>query len=161
MDARPGKGQDDRVSIRLELMRISPARGEPLVLPSYATDGAAGLDLRADLAVTLQPGERALVPTGIALAIPPGYEGQVRPRSGLALREGVTCLNSPGTVDSDYRGEVGVILVNLGQKPVALSRGERIAQLVIARVERAELAESASLPSTGRGEGGFGHTGKK
>jgi len=148
------------MALRIDVMRISPARGEPLPLPSYATDGSAGVDLRADANVTLAPGERALVPTGIAVAIPRGFEGQVRPRSGLALREGVTCLNSPGTIDSDYRGEVGVILANLGQRTVTLQRGDRIAQLVIARVERAELVESASLPATGRGEGGFGHTGR-
>ncbi len=148
------------MALRIELMRVSPARGEPLPLPSYATGGAAGLDLRADAAVTLQPGERALVPAGFAIAIPPGFEGQVRPRSGLALRDGVTCLNSPGTIDCDYRGEVGVILANLGQKAVTLARGDRIAQLIIAPVARAELAESGSLPPTGRGEGGFGHTGR-
>jgi dUTP pyrophosphatase len=147
------------MALRIELMRVSPARGEPLPLPSYATSGAAGMDLRADVAVTLQPGERALVPAGFSIAIPPGFEGQVRPRSGLALRDGVTCLNSPGTIDSDYRGEVGVILANLGQKPVSVARGDRIAQLIIAPVARAELMESVSLPPTGRGEGGFGHTG--
>jgi dUTP pyrophosphatase len=146
--------------LRIDLMRISPPRGEPLPLPSYATAGAAGLDLRADAAVTLQPGGRALVPTGFAIAIPPGFEGQVRPRSGLALRDGVTCLNSPGTIDCDFRGEVGVILANLGQQPVTLARGDRIAQLIIAPVERAELTESASLPPTARGQGGFGHTGR-
>ncbi|MGZ6124044.1 MAG: dUTP diphosphatase [Myxococcales bacterium] len=146
--------------LRIEVSRLSPARGEPLPLPAYATEGSAGLDLRADAVVTLAPGERALVPTGIALAIPAGFEGQVRPRSGLALRDGLTCLNSPGTVDSDYRGEVSVILVNLGQKPVTVQRGDRIAQLVIARVERAELAEAASLATTSRGGGGFGHTGR-
>lgn len=149
------------MALRIDVMRISPARGEPLSLPSYATDGSAGVDLRADAKVTLAPGERALVPTGIAVAIPRGFEGQVRPRSGLALREGVTCLNSPGTIDSDYRGEVGVILANLGQSTVTLQRGDRIAQLVIAPVERGELVESASLPPTGRGEGGFGHTGDR
>ena len=145
---------------RIDVTRVSPPRGDPLPLPSYATAGAAGLDLRADVAVALAPGERALVPTGISVAIPEGFEGQVRPRSGLALRDGVTCLNSPGTIDSDYRGEVGVILANLGQKAVTLQRGDRIAQLVIAPVERAELVESASLPATGRGAGGFGHTGR-
>ena len=148
------------MALQIDVMRISPARGEPLALPSYATEGAAGFDLRADVAVTLGPGERALVPTGLANAIPPGFEGQVRPRSGLALREGVTCLNSPGTIDSDYRGEVAVILANLGQKSVTLARGDRIAQLVFAAVERAALRESASLPATGRGPGGFGHTGR-
>ena len=146
--------------VRITLTRISPARGDPLPLPSYATAGSAGLDLRADAPVTLAPGERALVPTGLALAIPEGFEGQVRPRSGLAIRDGVTCLNSPGTIDSDFRGEICVVLANLGQKPVKLARGDRIAQLVIASVERAELLEAASLPSTGRGEGGFGHTGR-
>jgi dUTP pyrophosphatase len=148
------------MSVAIPLIRVSPPRGEPLPLPAYATPGSAGLDLRADAPVTLAPGERALVPTGLALAIPEGFEGQVRPRSGLALREGVTCLNSPGTIDSDFRGEVCVILANLGQKAVTLARGDRIAQLVIARVERAELRESASLPETGRGPGGFGHTGR-
>ena len=160
MEALAAKGQDCGVPIRIDLMRIEPGRGEPLPLPSYATEGSAGLDLRADVAVDLSPGARALVPTGLFLAIPPGFEGQVRPRSGLALRNGITCLNTPGTIDSDYRGEVGVILVNLGQKAVALARGDRIAQLVIARVERAELMESVSLPPTGRGGGGFGHTGR-
>ena len=149
------------MAVRIDVMRISPPRGEPLPLPSYATDGAAGLDLRADAPVTLAPGERALVPTGLAIAIPRGYEGQVRPRSGLALREGITCLNSPGTIDSDFRGECCVVLANLGQKPVAIARGDRIAQLVVAAVERADLAESASLPPSGRGEGGFGHTGHR
>ena len=158
---RGGSGVIETIMpLRIDVMRISPARGEPLPLPSYATGGASGLDLRADMAVTLGPGERLLVPTGLAIAIPPGFEGQVRPRSGLALREGVTCLNTPGTIDSDYRGEVAIILANLGQKPVALQRGDRIAQLVIARVERAELNESGSLPPTHRGEGGFGHTGR-
>jgi dUTP pyrophosphatase len=145
--------------LRIDVLRISPPRGDPLPLPSYATAGSAGMDLRADVAVSLAPGERALVPTGLVLAIPEGYEGQVRPRSGLALREGVTCLNSPGTIDSDFRGECCVILANLGEKPVKIARGDRIAQLVIAKVERAELAESASLPFTSRGQGGFGHTG--
>jgi len=101
------------------------------------------------------------VPTGLVVAIPPGFEGQVRPRSGLALREGVTCLNSPGTIDSDYRGELAVILANLGQHTVAIQRGDRIAQLVIAPVERAELRETSSLPGSGRGSGGFGHTGRR
>jgi dUTP pyrophosphatase len=148
------------MSVPIEVARISPPRGQPLPLPSYATAGAAGLDLRADVGVTLAPGARTLVPTGISVAIPTGYEGQVRPRSGLALRDGVICLNSPGTIDSDYRGEVGVILANLGQQPVTLQRGDRIAQLVIAPVARAELVESAALPASSRGEGGFGHTGR-
>ena len=149
------------MAVRIDVMRISPARGDPLPLPAQATEGSAGVDLRADTAVTLLPGERALVPTGLVVAIPEGFEGQVRPRSGLALREGITCLNSPGTLDCDFRGEVGVILANLGQKPVTLQRGERIAQLVIAPVERAELRETTSLPPSGRGSGGFGHTGRR
>jgi dUTP pyrophosphatase len=147
------------VKIRIDVMRVGD-RGDPLPLPAYATEGAAGMDLRADVAVDLAAGARALVPTGLAIAVPPGHEAQVRPRSGLALRDGVTCLNSPGTIDSDYRGEVGVILANLGQKAVHLARGDRIAQLVVAPVTRAELVEAVSLPPTGRGDGGFGHTGK-
>ena len=146
--------------VRIDVMRVTPARGDPLDLPAYATEGSAGMDLRADVAVTLAPLERSLVPTGIAIAIPPGFEGQVRPRSGLAIREGVTCLNTPGTIDSDYRGEVSVILVNLSQQVVSLNRGDRIAQLIISAVERAELSLSTKLPPTGRGEGGFGHTGR-
>jgi dUTP pyrophosphatase len=145
--------------VPISVQRVG-SRGPPLPLPSYATSGSAGLDLRADSPVTLRPGQRALVPTGLAMAVPPGYEAQVRPRSGLALRNGVTCLNSPGTIDSDYTGEVCVILVNLGQEEVALSRGDRIAQLVVAPVSRAELAEVAELPTTERGPGGFGHTGR-
>jgi len=147
------------MTVRIEVQRVGN-RGPPLPLPSYATSGSAGLDLRADSPVTLRPGQRALVPTGLAMAVPPGYEAQVRPRSGLALRNGVTCLNSPGTLDSDYRGELCVILVNLGQEEVALARGERIAQLIVAPVSRAELAEVPELPPTERGAGGFGHTGR-
>ncbi|ABS25355.1 dUTP diphosphatase [Anaeromyxobacter sp. Fw109-5] len=135
-------------------------RGPPLELPRYETDGAAGLDLRADEPVTLAPGERRLVPTGLALEIPPGHEGQVRPRSGLAVRHGVGMVNAPGTIDSDYRGEVGVVLVNHGQEPVTFARGDRIAQLVIGPVVRAELALVEDLASSGRGGGGFGSTGR-
>ena len=124
--------------VRIEVQRVE-SRGEPLPLPRYMTEGAAGLDLLADAPCRLGPLERARVPTGLALAIPPGYEGQVRPRSGLAAKLGVTCLNAPGTIDSDYRGEVQVLLVNLSDRHVELARGERIAQLVIAKVERAEL----------------------
>jgi dUTP pyrophosphatase len=120
------------------------------------------MDLHADLEseIVLQPGDRARVPTGLAIALPPGHEAQVRPRSGLALREGVTLLNSPGTVDSDFRGEIMVILINLGREPVPIRRGDRIAQLVVAPVARAEWEEVLALPPSGRGEGGFGHTGK-
>ena len=135
-------------------------RGPPLELPRYMTEGAAGLDLRGDEAVALAPGERRLVPTGIAVEIPEGYEGQVRPRSGLALKHGVGMVNAPGTIDSDYRGEVAVILVNWGREAVALARGERIAQLVIAPVCRAELVLAESLEGSGRGGGGFGSTGR-
>jgi dUTP pyrophosphatase len=138
-------------------------RGPALPLPRYMTPGAAGLDLLADVAepVVLAPFARALVPTGLALALPPGYEGQVRPRSGLALKHGVTCANSPGTIDSDYRGEVGVILVNLGNAPFTIERGERIAQLVVCPVVRAELVEVELLEDTARGPAGFGSTGRR
>jgi dUTP pyrophosphatase len=137
---------------------------EGLLLPAYETDGAAGLDLRAALGedeiVSLKPMGRALVPTGLKVAIPLGYELQVRPRSGLALKFGITCLNSPGTVDSDYRGEVGVILINLGGEDFEIKRGDRIAQGVIARHARIEWKDSEVLQATARGEGGFGSTGK-
>ena len=137
-------------------------RGPPAVdLPAYQTEGAAGLDLRADEACTLLPGERRLVPTGIAVEIPPGHEGQVRPRSGLALRHGVGMVNAPGTIDADYRGEVGVILVNHGQQPFVVARGDRIAQLVIAPVVRVEIREVEALGDSDRGAGGFGSTGKE
>jgi dUTP pyrophosphatase len=135
-------------------------RGPALLLPRYETEGSAGLDLRADEAVALAPGGRALVPTGLSLEIPAGHEGQVRPRSGLAARHGVTLLNTPGTIDSDYRGEVKVILVNLGPEPVQFERGERIAQLVIAPVTRVILQVAEALGETGRGAGGFGSTGQ-
>jgi dUTP pyrophosphatase len=147
------------MAFTLRVRRVGD-RGEPLPLPAYATAGSAGLDLRADAEVALEPGQRALVPTGLAVEIPPGCEGQVRPRSGLALKHGLTMVNTPGTIDSDYRGEVGVILVNLGQAPVRLARGERIAQLVIARYERVELEPVEALGETSRGAGGFGHTGR-
>ncbi len=137
--------------------------GEGLPLPAYQSGEAAGLDLIAAVPegepLLLAPGARALVPTGLAMAIPPGFEGQVRPRSGLALRHGVTVLNSPGTIDSDYRGEVKVLLVNLGEAPFEIVRGSRIAQLVIQKVARARLEEVAMLEESARGEGGFGSTG--
>ena len=140
--------------------------GRDLPLPAYATEAAAGLDLLAavpaDRPLLLAPGERRLVPTGIRIALPPGFEGQVRPRSGLALRHGITLLNSPGTIDADYRGEVGVILVNLGTSAFEIMRGMRIAQLVIAPVVRVSLREGRLDPAaTGRAEGGFGSTGLK
>lgn len=141
-------------------LRHVGGRGQPLDLPRYETAGAAGLDLRADEPFALAPGERRLVPTGLALEIPPGHEGQVRPRSGLAVRHGIALVNAPGTIDSDYRGEVQVLLVNLGQAPVTFARGERIAQLVIAPVTRAELELVEDLSATDRGAGGFGSTGR-
>jgi dUTP pyrophosphatase len=135
--------------------------GDGLPLPAYATDGAAGMDVVAAEAVTLAPGGRHAVATGFAIAIPEGYEVQVRPRSGLALKQGVTCLNTPGTIDSDYRGEVKVILANLGQDMVEIRRGDRIAQLVPAPVQRAHFAEVVTLDDTARGAGGFGSTGQR
>ena len=148
----------DRLTVEVRRVRT---HSEPLPLPRYQTDGAAGMDLLADIdgEWTLQPMERRAIPTGLAVAIPPGFEGQVRPRSGLALKSGVTCLNSPGTIDSDYRGEVQVILANLSTTPFSLRRGERIAQLVLAPVVRAALVEVEVLPVTTRGSGGFGSTG--
>ena len=132
-------------------------------LPNYETDGSAGMDLRADIAValTLKPLERAMIPTGIFLELPLGYEAQVRPRSGLAAKRGLTCLNSPGTVDSDYRGELKVILVNLSNEPQTIEPAERIAQIVVARHERVTWAEVEALNDTVRGAGGFGSTGVK
>jgi dUTP pyrophosphatase len=136
--------------------------GDGLPLPAYATPGSAGVDLAAALEapLVLAPGARAAVPTGIALALPEGYEGQIRPRSGLALRHGIAVLNSPGTIDADYRGELRVILANLGDAPVTITRGERIAQLVVAPVSRVALAPVATLPESRRGAGGFGSTGR-
>ena len=134
--------------------------GEGLPLPSYASEGAAGLDIAAAESLTLAPGGRHAVATGFAIAIPSGYEVQVRPRSGLALKHGITCLNTPGTIDSDYRGEVKVILANLGSEPFEVVRGERVAQLVPAPVLRASFAEVPELGETQRGAGGFGSTGR-
>jgi len=145
-------------AIAIRLLRLP--HGEGLPLPSYATDGAAGMDVVAADALTLAPGARAAVPTGFAIAIPEGYEVQVRPRSGLALNHGVTCLNTPGTIDADYRGEVKVILANLGDAAFAIARGDRIAQLVPAPVQRATLVCVDRLDDTGRGSGGFGSTGR-
>jgi dUTP pyrophosphatase len=137
--------------------------GEGLALPAYQSADAAGLDLLAavpeETPLVLAPGKHAMVPTGLAIALPPGFEAQVRPRSGLAARHGVTVLNSPGTIDADYRGEISVILINHGAAPFTIRRGERIAQMVIAPVVQAELVPVAALPATGRGAGGFGSTG--
>ena len=146
----------------LRIQRLSHAEG--LALPAYETSGSAGMDLRAavpqDSPLTLAPGARALVPTGLKIALEPGWEAQVRPRSGLALKHGITCLNSPGTIDSDYRGEVGVILINHGAEAFVIQRGERIAQMVIAAHAQAVIAEVESLDETARGAGGFGSTGR-
>lgn len=144
--------------IEIQFKRLS--HGEGLPAPSYATTGAAGLDVVAGEDVLLGPGDRHAVATGFAVAIPAGYEIQVRPRSGLALKHGITCLNSPGTIDADYRGEVKVILANLGAEPFQVTRGERIAQLVPAEVTRARFREVETLDATARGEGGFGSTGR-
>ncbi len=144
-------------SLSIALLRLPHGAGLPL--PAYATAGAAGMDVVAAENVTLLPGARAAVATGYALAIPEGYEVQVRPRSGLALKHGVTCLNTPGTIDADYRGEVKVILVNLGAAPFSVARGDRIAQLVPAVVTRAVFAEVETLDATARSDGGFGSTG--
>ncbi len=145
----------------IPLMRLPHAEGIPL--PAYETLGAAGMDLRAavaeDAPVVLRPGDRQMIPTGFCIAVPPGFEAQARPRSGLAAKAGITCLNSPGTIDSDYRGELKVILINHGAEDFTIRRGDRIAQLVIAPVVQAAWVEVASLDETGRGAGGFGSTG--
>ena len=143
--------------IEIELKRLP--HGEGLPAPVYATEGAAGLDVVAAEELTLSPGQRHAVATGFAIAIPEGYEVQVRPRSGLALKHGITCLNTPGTIDADYRGEVKVILANLGAEPFEIRRGDRSAQLVPAAVQRARFAQVEELDETGRGVGGFGSTG--
>jgi dUTP diphosphatase len=147
--------------VKIQVKRLRESSGEQVPLPRYMTEHSAGMDLFADVEgeVVLNPGERRLIPTGIALSIPPGFEGQVRPRSGLAMREGISLVNTPGTIDADYRGEVGVLLINFGKQPFRLKRGDRIAQLVIAPVCRAELELTDELEATSRNEGGFGHTG--
>jgi dUTP pyrophosphatase len=148
-------------SPKVNIRRLAHAGDLPL--PSYATDQSAGLDIAAALEVDapfmLEPGKRGLIPTGFAIALPDGFEGQLRPRSGLALREGITLLNSPGTLDADYRGELKILLINHGQEPVQISRGQRIAQLVITPVSHASVTEVETLPDTQRGSGGFGSTG--
>ena len=145
-----------------QILRLPHAEGLPL--PAYETAGSAGMDLRAavpeDQPMTLAPGQRALVPTGLKIALPLGFEAQVRARSGLALKHGIICPNAPGTIDSDYRGECGVILANIGAEPFVIRRGERIAQLVIAKHERADWVEVETLDETARGAGGFGSTGR-
>ena len=132
-------------------------------LPEYATEGSAGMDIRASMleAILLKPLERALVPTGLFIELPEGYEAQVRPRSGLAIKQGITCLNTPGTIDSDYRGEIKVVLINLSQEDQVLQPGDRIAQMIVSKVERANWETVDTISVTSRNEGGFGHTGKK
>jgi dUTP pyrophosphatase len=151
----------DGIPTRVLFTRV-PA-GKDLPAPERATARSAGFDLRArvDGSLELAPGDRALVPAGIVLALPPGFEAQVRPRSGLAWKRGLTVLNGPGTVDSDYRGEVRVLLVNLGRESVRIDRGDRIAQLIVQRLPEVEMSETDSLPDTARGSGGFGHTGDR
>ncbi len=151
------------MTLNIQIARLPHSQG--IDLPSYGTAGAAGMDLRAavpeDQDLVIQPGARALVPTGLTIAVPAGYEAQVRPRSGLALKYGVTCLNSPGTIDSDYRGEVGVILANLGPEAFTIRRGDRIAQMVVAAYATVAWEEANSLDETTRGAGGFGSTGHR
>jgi dUTP pyrophosphatase len=148
-----------------EIGVVRLAHAEGLALPAYETAGSAGMDLRAavpeDRPILLLPGKRAPVPTGLILEIPQGFEGQIRPRSGLALNHGITCLNTPGTIDSDYRGEVKVLIVNLGEEPYVVTRGVRIAQIVFARVARVAIAERTLAGGTARGSGGFGSTGTR
>ncbi len=146
--------------IPVRIKRLRPIGSQPL--PRYMTASAAGMDLYADLEdeILLSPGMRTVVPTGIAIAVPEGYEAQIRPRSGLALNHGVTLVNSPGTIDADYRGEIGIILINHGSAPFLIRSGERIAQMIVAPVVRAELVEVDELDDTRRGSGGFGHTGR-
>lgn len=145
--------------MKIYFKRLRKAPCAPL--PQYMTPGASGMDLFASLEkeITLEPGERKIIPTGIAVAIPDGYEGQVRPRSGLAIQNGIGLVNGPGTIDSDYRGEIGVLLINFGKEPYTIRHGERIAQMVISEVHRATLEEVDDLPATQRQGGGFGHTG--
>jgi len=147
----------DRVTLKVKRLDNNP----DLPLPSYESGGSSGLDLRAAVAeeVTLRPGELMLIPTGLSISLPKGYEAQIRPRSGLALRYGLGLINSPGTIDADYRGEVGVIAINWGRKPLTIRRGERIAQVVISKVSRARVEEVDELDATERGKGGFGHSG--
>lgn len=144
-------------------MKVQIVNNSKHELPKYATKLSAGMDLRANIEepIVLQPGERRLIPTGIHIGLPQGYEAQVRPRSGLALKHGITCLNSPGTIDADYTGDVGVILINHGQEPFTINDGDRIAQMVIAKYKQVAWVEVEVLQATERGDGGFGHTGKK
>jgi dUTP pyrophosphatase len=151
--------EEDSWRVRIKVKRLKG--NEKVPLPTYMTEHAAGLDICAFLEedVLIPPGERRLIPTGLTVAIPEGFEIQVRPRSGLAIRDGLTLVNTPGTIDSDYRGEIGILMINHGEKPISIKNGQRIAQLVVSRVYRAELEEVDELPSSHRQDGGFGHTG--
>ena len=148
-------------TIRVQIKRLDTSKDVPL--PTYETEGASGMDLRAAVVgeVVLNPGDVKLIPTGLKVSIPRGYEAQIRPRSGLALKHGVGMVNTPGTIDSDYRGEIGLVMINWGQKPFVIQRGDRVAQMVISKVCRAVLLETDELASTNRGEKGFGHSGVK
>ncbi len=150
----------EKLQIQIKRVRASDS---PVPFPAYMTEGSAGMDLCADIAteLRLEPLERCLVPTGIAIALPSGFEAQIRPRSGLALKQGLTLLNTPGTIDSDYRGEIQLIVVNFGRVPLALERGQRLAQMVIQRVVKAVWQEVEELPPSNRQQGGFGHTGER
>ena len=147
----------------MQTVRVNIVNKSSNLLPAYATASSSGMDLKADLAapVTLQPLERNLIPTGLFIELPDGYEAQIRPRSGMALKQGITCLNSPGTVDADYRGELKVILINLSNEAQVINHGDRIAQMIIAKTEKAEMILVEQLNESVRGEGGFGHTGIK
>ena len=147
----------ERITVKIKRLE----NNSDLPLPGYETAGSSGMDIRASVKepVLIEPGEIRLIPTGLAVSIPPGYEGQIRPRSGLALKHGIGMVNSPGTIDSDYRGEIGIIVINWGKKPFKIGRGDRIAQMIISKVYAAEIMEVHDLDSTTRGEGGFGHSG--
>ena len=157
------KSKDSCTFAKIISLKVKVINKSSHPLPSYATSGSSGMDLRADLTipVSLASMERKLIPTGIYLEIPQGFEAQVRPRSGLAIKQGLTCLNSPGTIDADYRGEIKVILINLSEEVQQINNGDRIAQMVFQQVERVELIEVSSIDTTERNEGGFGHTGKQ
>lgn len=153
--------KDELNALEIRIRRLPG--NEDIPLPAYATGGASGMDIRAAVTedTVLDPGDIKCIPTGMALSIPEGFEGQIRPRSGLALTQGIGLVNSPGTIDSDYRGEIGIIAVNFGRRPFVVRRGDRIAQLIITRVYRAHISESQDLDTTSRGEGGFGHSGER
>jgi len=153
--------RDNHFATRIDVQILRLPHGKDLPLPKYITELSAGMDLAAAVEkwVDISPGEIVLVPTGIAVAIPPGYEFQIRPRSGLAIRHGITVVNAPGTIDAEYRGEIKIGLINLGKETFRIERGQRIAQMVLARVEQVKWSEVARLPETARGDGGFGHSG--